>query len=154
MKNRNFPRLLLGATIVGFGLVQPSLAGPGPHDGLTLAYIGPGAGFAVAGSFLVLLGTFLMAFGIILIWPLKAVFKLVARRGRGKAKVKRVVVIGLDGFDPQMAARYADRMPNFKRLQAQGCHHSLGTSIPSISPVAWSTFATGCLLYTSPSPRD
>ena len=130
--------------MVGLGLAEPSSAAPGAFGpALTLGYIGPGAGFAVAGSFLVLLGTFLMAFGIILIWPLKAVFKLAARRGRGKAKVKRVVVIGLDGFDPQMAEKYADRMPNFARLKAQGCHHSLGTSIPSISPVAWSTFATG-----------
>ena len=35
-----------------------------------LAYIGPGAGFAAAGSLLVLLGTFLLAFGFILLWPL------------------------------------------------------------------------------------
>ena len=69
--------------------------------------------------------------------------KVVYRRGKTKAKVKRVVVIGLNGFDPKMAAKYADRMPNFARLQAQGCHSALGTSIPSISPVAWSTFATG-----------
>ena len=33
----------------------------------TLAYIGPGAGLAVGGSLLVLVGTFLMALGIILI---------------------------------------------------------------------------------------
>lgn len=106
-------------------------------------YIGPGAGFAAAGSVLVLLGTFLLAFGIILIWPLKAAVKLVSRRGKGQAKVKRVVVIGLDGFDPQMAAKYRDSMPNFAALEKEGCHSSLGTSIPSISPVAWSTFATG-----------
>ncbi|MEZ6015363.1 MAG: alkaline phosphatase family protein [Planctomycetota bacterium] len=108
-----------------------------------LAYIGPGAGFAAAGSVLVLLGTFLMAIGIILLWPLKAVVKLVARRGAGKAKVKRVVVIGLDGFDPELAKRYAERMPNLAKLEAQGCHTPLATSLPSISPVAWSTFATG-----------
>ena len=38
-----------------------------------LAYIGPGAGFAAAGSVLVLLGTFLLAIGIVLLWPLKAI---------------------------------------------------------------------------------
>ena len=109
MNIRRFHSLLLGASLAGLGLVEPSSAAPGAFaPELTLGYIGPGAGFAVAGSFLVLLGTFLMAFGIILIWPLKAVFKLAARRGRGKAKVKRVVVIGLDGFDPQMAEKYAD----------------------------------------------
>ncbi len=108
-----------------------------------LAYIGPGAGFAAAGSVMVLLGTFLLAFGIILIWPLKAAVKLVTRPRRGDAKAKRVVVIGLDGFDPEMARRYRDRMPNFRALEEEGCHSALGTSIPSISPVAWSTFATG-----------
>lgn len=111
--------------------------------GLLFLYIGPGAGFAVAGSFLVLLGTFLLAFGVILIWPLKAVYKTARRFGRAKAKVKRVIVIGLDGFDPEMAERYADSMPHLAALRAEGCHTPLGTSIPSISPVAWSTFATG-----------
>lgn len=158
MKDSRTIRLLLGVSAAGIALSQPLLAegaSVAPSvigtatlwsnlwDSPAVAYIGPGAGFAVAGSFLVLLGTFLMAFGIILIWPLKAVVKLVARRGRGKAKVKRVLVIGLDGFDPKLAERYADRMPNLAKLRQQGCHHSLGTSIPSISPVAWSTFATG-----------
>ena len=109
------------------------------------AYIGPGAGFAAAGSLLVLLGTFLLAFGIILIWPVKAVVKVFTLRGRSKAKVRRMVVIGLDGFDPGLARRFAGegRMPNFQRLAEEGCFHPLATAMPSISPVAWSTFATG-----------
>ena len=60
-----------------------------------LAYIGPGAGFAAAGSVLVLLGTFLLAIGVILLWPLKAVFRLLTGMRRGKSKAKRVVVVGL-----------------------------------------------------------
>ena len=81
-----------------------------------LAYIGPGAGFAAAGSLLVLLGTFALAFGIILIWPIKAVLKVVTLRGKSKAKIKRLVILGLDGFDPGLAKKYMDegRMPNFK----------------------------------------
>ena len=35
-----------------------------------LAYIGPGAGFAAAGSVLVLAGTFVLAFGVVMIWPI------------------------------------------------------------------------------------
>jgi len=109
------------------------------------AYIGPGAGFAAAGSVLVLAGTFLLAFGIILIWPLKAAVRLVTGSGRGKAKVKRMVVVGLDGFDPGLAQQFMDegRMPNFKALAEKGCFSPLQTAIPSISPVAWSTYATG-----------
>ena len=109
------------------------------------AYIGPGVGFAAAGSVLVLLGTFLMAFGIVLLWPVKAVVRLFIRRGLAKPKVKRMIVVGLDGFDPGLARRFSEEgvMPNFKKLEEQGCFHSLATAIPSISPVAWSSYATG-----------
>jgi len=109
------------------------------------AYIGPGAGFAAAGSVLILLGTFLLAFGIVLIWPLKAVVRLFVRRGRTKPKVKRMIVVGLDGFDPGLAKEYAAQglMPNFAALAKEGCFHPLATAYPSISPVAWSSYATG-----------
>ena len=61
------------------------------------AYIGPGAGFAAAGSVFVLLTTFLLAIGIVLIWPFKAAVRALTMPRRGEAKAKRVVVIGLDG---------------------------------------------------------
>ena len=121
------------------GFVLTLLARP------ALAYIGPGAGFAAAGTVLVLLGTFALAFGIILTWPFKAAYRLVVPAKRGKGKAKRVVVLGLDGFDPGLARKYMaeGRMPNLKRLGEEGCFHELDTACPSISPVAWSTFATG-----------
>jgi predicted AlkP superfamily phosphohydrolase/phosphomutase len=83
--------------------------------------------------------------GIILIWPFKLVIRLFVLRGKSKAKIKRMVVVGLDGFDPGLAQRFAaeGRMPNFQKLAAEGCFHSLATACPSISPVAWSTYATG-----------
>jgi hypothetical protein len=120
--------------LVAIGLASPSLA-----------YIGPGAGFAAAGSVLILLGTFLLAFGIILIWPLKAAVRLVLPRKGSKPKVKRAVIIGLDGFDPGLAQRFGAEglMPNFAKLAAEGCFAPLRTACPSISPVAWSSFATG-----------
>jgi predicted AlkP superfamily phosphohydrolase/phosphomutase len=109
------------------------------------AYIGPGAGFAAAGSVFVLLTTFLLAIGIVLIWPFKAAVRLVTMPRRGNTKAKRVVVIGLDGFDPGLAQKYAGEglMPNLDKLEKEGCFHSLATACPSISPVAWSTYATG-----------
>ena len=110
-----------------------------------MAYIGPGAGFAAAGSVLVLAGTFLLAIGVVLLWPLKALFRLLTGRRRGKAKAKKIVVVGLDGFDPGLAKQYMGegRMPNFKALGEEGHFSPLGTSCPSISPVAWSSYATG-----------
>ena len=108
-------------------------------------YIGPGAGFAAAGSALVLVGTFLLAFVIVLTWPFKAAYRMLTFPRRANAKAKRVVVVGLDGFDPGLARKYMDEglMPHLKALGAEGCFHSLATACPSISPVAWSTFATG-----------
>jgi predicted AlkP superfamily phosphohydrolase/phosphomutase len=126
-------RFLLSALVL-VGAAQPALA-----------YIGPGAGMAAAGSVLVLLGTFLLAFVIVMIWPIKAVIKMVTSLGKSKAKVKRVIVIGLDGLDPGLAKKYMDegKMPNFKKLGESGHFSPLATSCPSISPVAWSTYATG-----------
>ena len=58
---------------------------------------------------------------------------------------KKVIVIGFDGMDYQLTKEMMDngRLPNFKRLQAQGSFLPLGTSIPPQSPVAWSNFITG-----------
>ena len=135
MTNRSpAPRRLLLAALVLAGFSEPALA-----------YIGPGAGIAAAGSLLVLAGTFFLALGIILIWPIKAVIRLFTSMGKSKAKVKRVIVVGLDGFDPGLARKYMDegRMPNFKKLAESGHFSPLATACPSISPVAWSSYATG-----------
>ncbi len=61
---------------------------------------------------------------------------------------KRVVVLGIDGLDPELLAEtvrlYPEHMPNFRKLIAEGDGiQSLGTSIPPQSPVAWSNFITG-----------
>lgn len=56
-----------------------------------------------------------------------------------------VVVLGIDGMDPQLLARFMSdgRMPQFARLAAEGSFVRLETSIPPQSPVAWSNFITG-----------
>ena len=110
-----------------------------------LGYIGPGAGFAAAGTVLVLLGTMLLALGVILVWPLRAATSWLARGKRGPSQAKRLVILGLDGMDPGLAQQFMEegRMPHLKALSQEGCFHPLGTSLPSISPVAWSSFATG-----------
>ncbi|MEM8712553.1 MAG: alkaline phosphatase family protein [Planctomycetota bacterium] len=60
----------------------------------------------------------------------------------------RVVVLGIDGMDPDflrdVMRRFPDRMKNFQRLaDAGGGVLDLGTSTPPQSPVAWSNFHTG-----------
>jgi predicted AlkP superfamily phosphohydrolase/phosphomutase len=63
-------------------------------------------------------------------------------------KFPRVVVLGVDGMDPDILrdvlALYPERVPNLKRLVEEGSGiHPLGTSTPPQSPVAWSNFITG-----------
>jgi predicted AlkP superfamily phosphohydrolase/phosphomutase len=110
------------------------------------AYIGPGAGFAFAGSALALLATFFVAFGAILSWPVRLIWRtIVTGNPYKRARVKRVVVLGLDGMDPGLATRFMQegKLPHFQRLADKGVFRPLQTSYPSMSPVAWSSFTTG-----------
>ena len=58
---------------------------------------------------------------------------------------RRLIILGFDGMDPVLAQQWMDAgsLPNFRQLAAQGGFHSLPTSNPPQSPVAWSDFATG-----------
>ena len=58
---------------------------------------------------------------------------------------KKVVVLGIDGMDPQLLEKYMQegKMPNFAALAKSGSFVRLGTSIPPQSPVAWSDLITG-----------
>jgi predicted AlkP superfamily phosphohydrolase/phosphomutase len=110
------------------------------------AYIGPGAGFFFGGAMLVLLATFAMALGILLTWPVRFVYRLLTVGNPYRdAQAKRVVILGLDGMDPGLTTKFIreGRLPNFAKLAEHGVFRTLDTSNPSISPVAWSTFATG-----------
>jgi predicted AlkP superfamily phosphohydrolase/phosphomutase len=61
------------------------------------------------------------------------------------ARAKRVLILGVDGLDPKLLQQFmdADYLPNFRRLIAQGDFKPLGTTMPPLSPVAWSTFISG-----------
>jgi len=111
-----------------------------------LAYIGPGAGFALGGSFLFALAGILLAIGALFLWPLRvAVRTWKSRRRVGRARAKRVIVVGLDGIDPLLCDDFMARglMPNLQGLAEAGGYRRLATTLPPMSPVGWSTFATG-----------
>src|SRR5688500_2287189 len=61
------------------------------------------------------------------------------------APAKRNIVVGLAGMDPGLATRFIQegRKPNLRKPADKGVSRPLDTSNPSMSPVAWSTFATG-----------
>jgi predicted AlkP superfamily phosphohydrolase/phosphomutase len=110
------------------------------------AYVGPGAGFALVGSFLALLAALASSIVSMLLWPIRFVVRWRRRRkALSRASARRVVVLGLDGLDPTLAERWMaeGHLPNLAALAKSGTFTRLGTTYPAISPVAWSSFMTG-----------
>ena len=58
---------------------------------------------------------------------------------------RQVFVLGVDGLDPKLLKTFMDQglLPNFSRLALEGDLKPLSTTMPPLSPVAWSTFITG-----------
>lgn len=113
---------------------------------IELAYIGPGAGFAFLGSFLTIIAGFFLSIVSFLSWPFRMAWRLLRRRkGFRNARVRKVIFLGLDGLDPRLTEKFMSegKLPNLLRLKEQGSYSRLRTTFPSLSPVAWSTFATG-----------
>ncbi len=110
------------------------------------AYVGPGAGFAVGSSFLALFAALFSAFVMFLSWPVRFVWRVLFRkRPPQKPQFNRVVILGLDGLDHGLTAKLLaeGKLPHLAKLQAQGGFQALASTLPPISPVAWSTFQTG-----------
>ncbi|MEZ6051236.1 MAG: hypothetical protein R3C02_07600 [Planctomycetaceae bacterium] len=88
-----------------------------------LAYIGPGAEFALAGSFLAVFGAIFSAILMILSWPVRRSLRFVLRRKPPEQpRFKRVVVLGLDGLDHGLTEQLLaeGKLPNLAALRDQG----------------------------------
>jgi predicted AlkP superfamily phosphohydrolase/phosphomutase len=61
---------------------------------------------------------------------------------KGPAKT---VILGFDGADAKLTEQWMNegKLPNLARLRAEGTFAPLRSTIPSQTPVSWSTFATG-----------
>jgi len=132
------PRFLLSFGCAALAL----LAATQPAE----AYVGPGAGFAFVGSFVSIAAALFLGAMSLLIWPFRAAWRSIrGAQGYKKAKVKKVIFLGLDGLEPTLVERYLSegKMPNLAKLKDQGSYSRLRTTFPPLSPVAWSTFATG-----------
>jgi len=130
-------RLAIGLAVLGLVLLCPARSE---------AYAGPGAGFAVLSSFWTIFVAFLYSAYAFLTWPVRHLLRSIRRRkAYGKAQIKRAVILGFDGMDPELTARFIaeGKLPNLEKLQEQGSFRKLRTTYPAISPVAWSTFMTG-----------
>jgi predicted AlkP superfamily phosphohydrolase/phosphomutase len=138
-------RTVLGAVTLGLA-VWSVVATPRHAGDLQFAYVGPGAGFAFLGSFLSLLAGLLLSVFSLLLWPFRMLWQLLRRRqGFRKAHIRKLIFLGLDGLDPKLTECFMaeGKLPNLSRLREQGAFRRLRTTFPSLSPVAWSTFATG-----------
>ncbi len=110
------------------------------------AYIGPGAGFAFLGSFLTIFLSLLASVLSLAIWPFRILWTAIRQRKRyQKAQVRKAIFLGLDGLDPVLTERWMaeGKLPNLSSLRDKGSYQRLRTTFPALSPVAWSTFATG-----------
>jgi len=58
---------------------------------------------------------------------------------------ERLVVLGLDGLDPDVVALLVSegKLPNFERLSREGAAGRLVSVKPLLSPIVWTTIATG-----------
>src|SRR5207244_3502371 len=83
---------------------------------------------------------------LVITWPIRLVLRaLFGRRPPGRSRVKRVVILGLDGLDHGLTTQLLSegKLPNLAALRDEGCFKPLGSTLPPISPVAWSSFQTG-----------
>ncbi len=114
--------------------------------GQAQAYIGPGAGFALAGSFFAVFAAVASALLTFITWPVRLLTRtLFGLRAMARSRFKRVVILGLDGMDHELTEKMMEegKLPHFSALREVGGFRPLGTTVPPLSPVAWSTFQTG-----------
>ena len=73
---------------------------------------------------------------------LGALAALACGRGDGPG---RVIVLGLDGVDPATVDLLMSegKLPNFAKLRREGAYAPLQSQKPLLSPVIWTTIATG-----------
>ena len=74
-----------------------------------------------------------------------ASFPFASSCSRSTADGRKVIVLGFDGLDPTIVKGLMDtgRAPNFRKLAEMGSFLPLATTMPALSPVAWSSFITG-----------
>ncbi len=61
------------------------------------------------------------------------------------AQEPKLIILGFDGADADLARQWMDegKLPNLAKLRTEGTFSPLRSTIPSQTPVSWSTFSTG-----------
>src|SRR5436305_14406444 len=80
-----------------------------------------------------------------LVFVVLAALAPLARPAAAATSGQKLVILGFDGVDAKLTARWMDegKLPNLAKLRAQGSFSPLLPTIPSQTPVSWSTFSTG-----------
>ena len=62
-----------------------------------------------------------------------------------EAQPKKLIILGFDGADARLTEQWMNegKLPNLAKLRQQGTFSPLRPTIPSQTPVSWSTFSTG-----------
>ncbi len=129
-----------------FAAVAALILGIFSFGGTAQAYVGPGAGVAFLTTGLLLLGSLVLTVLGLLFWPFRKLYRIITRKKPPRPpRIDRAIIIGLDGLDPDLVDRFTaeGRMPNLAALARMGTSEKLSTTFPAMSPVAWSSFATG-----------
>jgi predicted AlkP superfamily phosphohydrolase/phosphomutase len=68
-----------------------------------------------------------------------------AQAASGQGAPRKLVILGFDGADAKLTQQWmqAGKLPHLAQLARQGTYAPLLSTIPSQTPVSWSTFATG-----------
>jgi len=57
--------------------------------------------------------------------------------------MKKVVIIGLDGFNPNLVYDWKGELPNIRKLMNRGIHGRIESTIPPTTPAAWTSLMSG-----------
>lgn len=88
-----------------------------------------------------------MKYAALILVPLLALLVFLFGGLTSGPEAPKVIILGIDGMDPKLLSAFMDEgiLPNFRRLIESGDYSELETTMPPLSPVAWSTFITGTL---------
>ena len=69
----------------------------------------------------------------------------IAPQPAAAAEKSKTIILGFDGADAKLTEQWMDegKLPNLARLRDAGTFPPLRSTIPSQTPVSWSTFSTG-----------
>jgi predicted AlkP superfamily phosphohydrolase/phosphomutase len=56
---------------------------------------------------------------------------------------KRIIVLGIEGFNPDLVELWSEELVNLKQMQSDGLSGRIKSTVPPVSPVSWTCVQTG-----------